>query len=108
MLMLVLPLLLGWPGAAMAQAKVDASAAEALMKKSNCFKCHAVAREKDGPSYKEIAAKYKGKPDADAELAKQMTTNPKVKIDGKEEDHENLKTKNDDEIRNIVQWIRSR
>lgn len=106
--MISLSLLFGWAGAVMAQGKVDPSAAEALMKKSNCFKCHAVAREKDAPSYKEIAAKYKNKPDAQAQLFKQVTTNPKVKIDGKEEEHENLKTKNEDEIRNVVQWILSR
>ena len=39
----------------------DAAAAEALMKKSNCSKCHSVAAKKNGPSFKETAAKYKGK-----------------------------------------------
>ncbi len=87
---------------------VDVSAAEALMKKSGCFKCHAVAAKKDGPSYKSVAEKYKGKPDAAATLTKHITTGPTVKIDGKEERHEVIKTKDDAEIRNVVAFILSR
>ena len=86
----------------------DDKAAEALAKKSNCLKCHSVDKKKDGPSYKEIAAKYKGKPDAEQKLATHLTTGPKVKVDGKEEAHDNLKTKNDAEVKNVVQWILTR
>jgi len=87
---------------------VDTAAAEALMKKSNCFKCHAVDKKKDGPSYKEVAAKYKGKPDAEKKLHTHLTTNPKVEVDGKKEEHESLKTKNDADIKNVVEFILSR
>jgi cytochrome c len=84
---------------------VDADAAQALAKKSNCMKCHSVSAKKEGPSFKETAAKYKGKPDAEDKLVTHLTTNPKIKVDGKEEEHESLKTKNDAEVRNVVQWI---
>jgi len=87
---------------------VDAGAAEALMKKSGCFKCHSVTAKKDGPSYKSVAEKYKGKPDGEAALHKHLTTHPTVKIDGKEEKHESLKTTNDAEIKNVVAFILSR
>jgi cytochrome c len=87
---------------------VDASAAEALMKKSGCFKCHAVDRKKDGPSFKETAAKLKGKPDAEKELYTHLTTRPKIKVDGDEEEHASLKTKNDADINNVIRWILSR
>jgi cytochrome c len=83
-------------------------AAEALMKKSGCFKCHSVDKKKDGPSFKEVAAKYKGKPDAEQKLFTHLTTNPKIKIDGKEEAHDNLKTKNDAEVKSVIGWILSR
>jgi len=86
---------------------VDADAAAALAKKSNCMKCHSVTAKKEGPSFKETAAKYKGKADAEAKLVTHLTTNPKIKIDGKEEEHDNLKTKNDADVRNVVQWILS-
>lgn len=89
-------------------AEVDGDAAQALMKKSGCFKCHAVDKKKDGPPYKEVAAKYKDKPDAEQKLFTHATTNPKVKIDGKEETHESLKTKDEAQIRNVIRWILSR
>lgn len=87
---------------------LDADAAQALVKKSDCLKCHAIDKKKDGPSYKETAAKYKGKPDAEQKLFTHVTTNPKVKVDGKEEEHASLKTKDEAEIRNVIQWILSR
>ena len=91
-----------------AHADVDVSAAEALAKKSGCLKCHAVDKKKDGPSYKETAAKYKGKPDAVDKVTKHITTNPKIKVDGVEETHDALKSKDPKEIRNVVDWILSR
>lgn len=86
----------------------DEAAAEALARKSGCFKCHAVDKKKDGPPYKEISAKYKGKADAMQKLTTHVTTSPKVKIDDKEEEHEQLKTKDPADIKNVVEWILSR
>lgn len=95
--------------AAGAQAQsVDVSAAEALAKKSGCMKCHSVSAKKEGPPFKETAAKYKGKPDAEKALVTHLTTSPKVKVDGKEELHDSLKTKDDAQIRNVVRYILSR
>lgn len=88
-------------------AEVDADAAQALMKKSGCFKCHSVDKKKDGPSFKETATKLKGKADAEQKLYIHLTTHPKIKVDGKEEEHASLKTKNEAEVRNVVKWILS-
>ncbi|HEX6638520.1 MAG TPA: c-type cytochrome [Steroidobacteraceae bacterium] len=87
---------------------VDVAAAEALAKKSGCMKCHSVTAKKDGPSFKATAEKYKGKADAEATLYKHLTTNPTIKIDGKEEKHESPKTKSDAEIKNLIAFILSR
>jgi len=95
-------------GLAQAQPAVDASAAEALLKKSGCTKCHSVSAKKEGPSFKETATKYKGKPDTEQKLFTHLTTNPKVKVDGKEELHDSLKTKSDADVKNVVQYILSR
>ena len=95
-------------GAGGAHAAVDAAAAEALMKKSGCFKCHSLSAKKDGPSYKSVAEKYRGKPDAQAALYQHLTTHPTIKIDGNEEKHESLKSTNEAEIRNVVDFILSR
>jgi cytochrome c len=86
---------------------VDAAAAQALAKKSGCLKCHAAAAKKEGPSFKETAAKYKGQADAEQKLYTHLTTNPKIKVDGNVELHENVRSKNEAEIRNIVRWILS-
>ena len=86
----------------------DDAAAEALAKKSKCMTCHSADKKKDGPSFKETAAKYKGKADAEQKLFTHLTTHPKVKVDGKEETHESLKTTNDAEVKNVVGWILTR
>ena len=101
-------LLCGCSGWADAQPAVDLAAAEALTKKSGCMKCHSVSAKKEGPPFKETAAKYKGKADAEQKLYTHVSTNPKIKVDGKEELHESLKTKNDAEIKNVIQYILSR
>jgi cytochrome c len=86
----------------------DADAAQALAKRSNCFKCHAIDKKKEAKPWKEVAAKLKGNPDAQAKLIKHITTGPKVKLeDGSEEEHPIIKTKNQDEIKNLVDWILS-
>ena len=90
-----------------AQAAVDADAAQALMKKSNCFKCHSIDKKKDGPSYKEVAKKYKGKADAEEKLTKHITTRPMIEIDGKKEEHAAIKSTDPAEIKNVVDWILS-
>ena len=86
---------------------VDVEAAQALAKKSNCMKCHSVSAKKEGPSFKETAGKYKGQADAEQKLVTHLTTSPKVKVDGVEEEHDNLKTKNEADVRNVAQWILS-
>lgn len=91
-----------------AHAAVDEDAAKSLAKKNDCFKCHAVDKTKKGPAYKKIAIKYKGKADAEAVLIKQITSGPKVKLeDGTEENHKIIDTKDQGEMKNLVNWILS-
>jgi len=94
------------PGAGLAA--VDEEAALELAKKSNCLKCHSVDVKKEGPPYREVAKKYRGKPDAEKTLYTHVTTAPKVKIDGEEEDHQIVKSKKKEEILNLLRWILSR
>jgi cytochrome c len=91
-----------------AAAGVDAEAAKALAKKNDCFKCHALDKTKKGPSYKKIAAKYKGKADGESKLITNFTTGPKVKLeDGTEEEHKIIDTKDTKELKNLASWILS-
>ena len=84
----------------------DEEAAKKLAKRNDCTKCHAVDKDKKGPAYKKIAAKYKGKADGEEKVSKNMTTASKVKLtDGSEEEHKIIDTKDAKEIKNLTQWI---
>jgi cytochrome c len=96
-------------GLAPVHAAVDEAAAQALAKKNDCFKCHAIDKTKKGPSFKKVAEKYKGKADGEDKAIKNMTTGAKVKLeDGTEEEHKIIDTKDPKELKNLAQWILSR
>ncbi len=108
--MKIFPILIaagGLMAASLASAAPDADAAQAVLKKSDCLKCHAIDKKKDGPPFKETAKKYKGKADAEEKLTKHITSKPMVEIDGKKEEHKAIKTTDKAEIGNVVQWILS-
>lgn len=89
-------------------AAVNADAAAALAKKSDCLKCHAIDKDKKATSFKKIAAKWKGKDDAEAKLMDTLTKAPKVKLaDGTEEEHKVIATKDVSEIKNVIGWVLS-
>ncbi len=72
-----------------------AQASEALAKDKGCLTCHALDKKKMGPGFKEVAAKYKGKADAEAKIVGEITAakgHPKVKA-------------SDDEVKTLVKWI---
>lgn len=87
----------------------DEEAAKELARANNCFKCHSVSKDKEGPAYKKVAEKYKGKADAEAKLIHHITSGEKAKFpDGHEEAHKIVKTtpeKDMAQIKNLVQWI---
>jgi cytochrome c len=98
-------LLLAGSGTAFA---LDATRAEGLAKQSNCFKCHMIDQKKESTPWREIAQKYRGKPDAEEKLVHHITSGEKVKFeDGHEENHKIVKSKDADEVKNLVQWILS-
>ena len=74
-----------------------ASAQEALAKSSGCLNCHSVDTKKMGPAFKDVAAKYKGKADAEATLT--------AKIAGGK-DHPAVKAGADD-VKSLVKWVLS-
>jgi cytochrome c len=87
---------------------VDGSAAEQQLKTNNCVKCHAADRKKDGPAYRDVAAKFRPEPDAEKKLIHHMTSGEKVKLpDGHEENHKKIKTSDEAELKNLAQWILS-
>lgn len=92
-----------------AHAAADAEAAKALARQNKCLNCHSVEKDKDGPSYKSVAAKFKGKANAETRLIEHITSGEKAKFpDGHEEEHKIVKTsppKDMAQIKNLIQWI---
>ncbi len=89
----------------------EVDAAKDLMKQNKCTQCHGMDKDKDGPSFKKIAGKFKGKADSESKLLTHLTTAPKVKLsDGSEEEHKIVKTspaKDEAQIKNMIQYILS-
>ena len=61
-------LLLVAAGALAASVVAAAESPADLLKAKNCLTCHDVDKKKVGPSFKDIAAKYKDNKDAEAKL----------------------------------------
>ncbi len=74
-----------------------AIAQEDLAKKDGCLNCHDVSTKKVGPAFKDVAAKYKGKSDAEAMLVTKLK-------EGK--GHPATKASEGD-LKNIVKWVLS-
>jgi cytochrome c len=60
LMMIAVVTAVGLTGTGMAQAQDGAE----LAQKSGCMTCHAMDAKKMGPSFKDLAAKFKGKSDA--------------------------------------------
>lgn len=91
-----------------ANAAVYADAAQALAKSNDCFKCHAIDKTKKGPALKKIAEKYRGKPEGQDKIIKNITTGPSIKMpDGSEDKHKVIETKDPKELKNLADWILS-
>ena len=75
----------------------SANAQEALAKSDGCLNCHDVSAKKVGPSFKDVAAKYKGKADAEATLVSKIS---------KGEGHPKTKASPDD-AKSLIKWVLS-
>jgi len=91
------------PGVAHA---VDADAADRLLRDNKCFKCHSVDRKKDGPAYRDVAAKYRLEADAQQRLIRHLTSGEMAKFpDGHEEHHKKVKFGSQADLDNLAAWI---
>jgi cytochrome c len=58
--------------AALAAAPASAQNVDDLLKKHACLSCHAVDKKLVGPSYKDVAAKYRGQAGVEKTLAEKV------------------------------------
>lgn len=63
----------------LALSALPAQASQELATKSRCLSCHQVEKKALGPSFKEVAAKYKGDAAAEAMLAESIVKGVKGK-----------------------------
>ena len=80
-----------------------AQANEKLAQSSGCTTCHNLDKKVLGPSYKDVAAKYKGNKGAEADLIKKVKAGGKG-VWGEVPMPPNAHVK-DEDIKTIVQWI---
>lgn len=83
----------------------DPKAGEALAKNNGCFACHAVDKKLVGPSYKDIAGKYRNDKKAAANLAQKVKAGGKG-VWGDVPMPPNAHVK-DQDIKAMVDWILS-
>lgn len=90
---------------------VDAEAARELARQNNCFRCHSISHDKDGPAWRKVANELKGNPNAEAKLIHHITSGEMAKFkDGHTEPHKIIRTdpRHDmKQIKNLVDWILS-
>lgn len=92
--MKIASLLAVW-GLACASAAYAGEAPPDVLKAKGCMNCHAMETKKVGPSYKDIAAKYKDNKNAVADLTAKLKSgkgHPKVAA-------------SDDELKTALGWI---
>ena len=90
-------MLIAVAGAALLAGAGLANAQEDLAKSAGCMNCHAVDTKKVGPSFKDIAAKYKGNAGAEAKLTAELSeAKGHPKVNAKPED-----------VPKLVKWVLS-
>lgn len=82
----------------------DSKSAEALAQKSGCLACHSVQNKILGPSYKEVATKYKGDKTAEARLIEKVKKGGSG-VWGAIPMPANSPQVKDEDIKTIVQWV---
>ncbi len=85
---------------------IDVASARSLAMRNNCLRCHGLSKHKEGPTYAEVAAEYRAKPDAENRLYDHLTSGRgKIMSDGHIEHHKTISARKPEEIRNLVRWI---
>jgi cytochrome c len=102
------------PARAAEPSPIDAEAAERQIRANGCSRCHAPVKNKEGPSWTQIAQKYQGRADAEDRLVHFLLSRPGEPVlfaDGREEPHRSIRPSADadlNDVRNLVAWMLSR
>lgn len=91
-----------------AAAAPDEADASALLKASKCLTCHSVDKEKDGPSYREVAREYRDDPQARQKIVEWLSSEHDIEIDGEPDTHPAARSKDPARLGNLAAWVLSR
>ncbi len=100
-------LAIGMIGLALVSVDVAAINVQKMLKNQGCLKCHAISRQKDGPSIKKLAAKYRDDLEATVKLRTHLTSSPEIGVEGKVEKHKQFEPKSATDLDEVIRWIRS-
>ena len=89
-----------------AVACAPALANEELAKKNGCMACHQIDKRVVGPSYKEVAAKYRGDKTAEAKLIDKVKKGG-VGVWGQVPMPPNTPLVKDEDVKALVKWVLS-
>jgi cytochrome c len=92
-----------------AASAADADAAAQMLRHNACFRCHAADKEKNGPTWPQISARYHSRPNAEQRLIHYLSTPGQTAqfADGREAYHKVLPTSDAEALNNVAQWILS-
>ena len=84
----------------------DVEGAKGMAKKDHCLACHSLTKKKSGPTFKAVAKRYQGNPNAEADLYAHLTSHEvSVMPDENTMVHKCIAGENPEKIRNMVRWI---
>jgi cytochrome c len=84
----------------------NAQAAKGMAMKDHCLTCHSLTKQKSGPTFKAVAKRYQGNPNAEADLyAHLMSRDVSMMSDENTGVHKCIAGENPEKIRNMVRWI---
>lgn len=91
-----------------AQASLSTAAAnEELMSRSGCVNCHRVDQKLLGPAFKEVAARYRGDPQAAARLFRKVRDGGEGEWGDLPMQANNEEKVSDADLRLLIEWILS-
>lgn len=92
-------------GACAALSAPAAVASEEIAKKAGCNMCHALDKKSVGPSYKDVAAKYKDKADAVAYLSDKVRKGSSGVWGPVAMPPTDSGRLNDADLKSVIQWV---
>ena len=84
---------------------VSAQASEELMEKSGCVSCHRIEQKLIGPSFRDVAAKYKSDKDALPYLLEKVRDGGEGVWGDMPMPPNSVEKISDDDLKSVIEWV---